>query len=176
MAPLHAPVNRPLAPRRGRAPWLAALLAASLAGCSFFQAPPQLRGNRVDAEQLREISPGVQTRADVQALLGSPTVTGTFDQDRWYYVSATSRIRPARTPTVEDQRVVMITFNQRGVVQSVEEIDPAQMRNVQVVDRTTPVPGNDRSLLQALFGNIGRFGTPVGGSNQSGPGPAAPAP
>jgi hypothetical protein len=27
-----------------------------------------------------------------------------------------------------------------------------------MVSRETPVPGNERTFLQALFGNVGRFG------------------
>jgi hypothetical protein len=37
-----------------------------------------------------------------------------------------------------------------------------------MVSRETPVPGNERTLLQALFGNLGRPGMeggPVSGSN-----------
>ena len=73
------PVNaapRPPRNSRGRALALAALLALpllALPGCSVFQAPTVQRGNRITEEQLKEITPGVQTRQDVQAVLGSPT-------------------------------------------------------------------------------------------------------
>ncbi len=42
------------------------------------------------------------------------------------------------------------------------------MRSVAMVGRETPVPGTERTLLQALFGNIGRVG-PQAPTNQ-GPG------
>ena len=38
------------------------------------------------------------------------------------------------------------------------------MPRVTMVSRETPTPGNERTLLQALFGNIGRFGPNPGGS------------
>ena len=159
------PVNppRPLAPR-GNAParsalaLCAVLMAAPLGGCSVFSAPEQLRGNRADAEMLAQLTPGVSSRADVTAVLGSPSATSTFDDREWYYISATSHTRPARVPAVENQRVVVVRFDERGIVQGIDQKGEDQMRNVAVVERTTPVPGNDRSLLQALFGNIGRFG------------------
>ncbi|WP_376094099.1 outer membrane protein assembly factor BamE [Roseomonas sp. CCTCC AB2023176] len=173
MVPPRQTVNSPRA-----AALRAALLALPLAltACGgrtaldrLFGPVPEMRGNRVDPEVLREITPGVQTRADVQALLGSPSATSTFENDRWYYISAVSRTRIGRVPGVSDQRVVEIVFNPAGVVQGVRELGPQDGRDVQVVERTTPVPGNDRTFLQALFGNIGRLG-PSGAGGATGPG------
>jgi len=159
------------APRRVRAGLLALalLLAPPLAGCSVFEAPPTPRGNRADPDLLAQLTPGVQTQADVQALLGSPTATGTFDRGTWYYISSVTRMRPAGNPHAEQQRVVAISFDERGVIRNIEERGPETMREVDVVSRTTPVPGTDRTLLQALFGNIGRVGAGGMGAEQ-GPG------
>lgn len=151
---------RPLRASRGAALALVALLA--LPGCSFFQAPTIQRGNRITEEQLKEITPGVQTRQDVQAVLGSPTQTSTFGDNTWYYISSKTRQRPGRALAVTDQETVVITFDGRGTVQEVKRIGEDQAQDVTMVARETPVPGNDRTLLQALFGNIGRFG-PGGG-------------
>ena len=41
-----------------------------LGGCSFFEATSQIRGNKVDADQLKGLVPGTSTRADVTALIG----------------------------------------------------------------------------------------------------------
>jgi outer membrane protein assembly factor BamE (lipoprotein component of BamABCDE complex) len=147
-----------------------------LAGCSFFEAPVVQRGNRITEDQLREITPGVQTRADVQALLGSPTQTSTFGEDIWYYISSKTRQRPGRALAVTDQETVVVSFDSRGVVQEVKRVGEDQSQPVEMVARETPTPGNDRTLLQALFGNVGRIGpmgAPVGGT---GPGPQAPGP
>lgn len=137
-------------------------LAALLGGCGWLSErigpEPIERGNRVDAERLGQITPGVQTRNDVEALLGSPTARGTFDEDNWYYISARTRTAPGRFLEVEDRRVIAISFNRQGVVTGVRELTQADGRNVQMVSRETPVPGNDRTILQALFGNIGRPG------------------
>jgi len=156
---MTAPVNPSAARRpRLRAALVAAALLSPLGGCALFGAPEEQRGNRVDEALLKDITPGVASRADVTALLGSPSATGTFDQREWYYISSTTHIRPARNPGVENQRVVVVRFNEAGIVEGIDRKGEAEMRNVDVVERTTPVPGNERSLLQALFGNIGRFG------------------
>jgi outer membrane protein assembly factor BamE (lipoprotein component of BamABCDE complex) len=146
---------------------LAALLL--LGGCALFEAPPERRGHMVDAEQLAQLTPGVSTRADVMAALGTPSATGTFDDDSWFYISSLQRTRPARRAAVEEQRIVAIGFDQRGVVRGVRELGLQEARAIEPVPRTTPSPGTERSFLQGLFGNIGRFGP--GGPQQAGPGP-----
>lgn len=145
------------------------LIAALLGGCGWVMdrigPEPVERGNRVDAERLGQITPGVQTRTDVQALLGSPTARGTFDEDNWYYISARTRIAPGRYLDVEDRRIVAISFNREGVVSEIRELTQADGRDVRMVSRETPVPGNERTLMQALFGNIGRPGLDRSGAS-----------
>jgi outer membrane protein assembly factor BamE (lipoprotein component of BamABCDE complex) len=141
------------------APVLALALSSSLLGaCSFFQAPVVQRGNRVTADQLNEITPGVQTKADVRTVLGSPTQTGMFGDDEWYYISSSTRQRPASQFVVSDQQTVVVEFDRAGVVRRVRTLGEGDARPVEMVARETPVPGNERTLLQALFGNVGRFG------------------
>jgi outer membrane protein assembly factor BamE (lipoprotein component of BamABCDE complex) len=163
---------RPLvnAHRTARAAALLAALA-SLAGCALFAAPSERRGNLVDTELLQQVNPGVQTRDDIVALLGSPTATSTFDDTEWFYISGISRIRPMRSPGIEDQRVVAISFDRGGVVRQVREVGSDEQQAIRPVERTTPVPGNDRTVLQALFGNIGRVGAPGAGGRGPGGGP-----
>ncbi len=159
----------------GAALALSALLATagcswmpSVPGAGLFESPRQMRGHAVEAEALAQITPGVSSRADVEAALGSPSATGTFDNAVWYYMSSVTRQRPGRTLAVEDQRVVAIHFTPEGVVRDIQRIGPEDGRNVQVVSRITPSPGNDRTILQQLFGNIGRLAPGLGGqTNQT---------
>jgi len=150
--------------------WAVLGLLVGLSGCGVVQNPPQTRGQPVDADALAQIVPGTQTRADVVALLGSPSLTGAWDGSAWYYVTAQTRRRPMVQQALEEQTVVAVRFDPAGVVQAVQTIQLEDALAVQPVPRSTPTPGNDRSLLQELFGNIGRFG-PGGPSGPPGGGP-----
>jgi outer membrane protein assembly factor BamE (lipoprotein component of BamABCDE complex) len=160
---------------------LAAALCLVAAGCQYlpplperprdvFSSPVIARGHLVASEQLQQITPGVTARADVQALLGSPSQTATFSDDTWYYISSSTQLRPGRALAVSNQRVVVVAFNPNGTVRELRELGQADGRNISFASRETPVPGNDLTLLQGLFGNIGRF-NPTGSTSGQ---PAAP--
>ena len=170
---LRCPFSKGSAASRG----VLLALALGLGACSVIDAPPVARGHRIAEEQLKELVPGVQGRADVQALLGSPTARGTFDDNFWYYISATTRARPMQQESISGQRVVVVEFDDAGKLRQVRELGPNDGRSVSIVARETPVPGNERSLLQALFGNVGRF-NPLGGAgagvNNTNPGGTQP--
>jgi len=151
---------------------LAALLAA---GCSIFEAPSQLRGNKVDPDQLKELVPGTSSKADVTALIGSPTARATFDDNIWLYVSEVTHTRIARVQGIESQEVVKLTFNDQGVLKDVKRLNQEDGIPVAMVSRTTPSPGTEASFFQQLFGNIGRFNA-FGPQQQQGPSGGAPTP
>ena len=144
-------------------------------GCSVFEAQSQLRGNHVDADQLKELVPGTSTRNDVTALIGSPTARATFDDNTWIYISEVTRPRIARVQGVLSQDVLVLSFNEQGVLQDMKRLNQDDALPVTVVARTTPSPGTEASFLQQLFGNIGRFNA-INPSTGSGPTGGAPTP
>ena len=138
---------------------LAALLVLSLSvtSCGLFVPPPQTRGNRVDQEQLKELVKGTSTKADVTALIGSPTQKAMFDENTWLYITEVTRPRVGQTLGVLDQGVVVLNFDDRGVLANVRSVTQDDAVSVNVASRTTPSPGTEASFMQQLLGNIGRF-------------------
>ncbi len=136
---------------------LLVLLLLAVAACDAVDAPRQLRGNHVDADQLKELVPGTSTRADATSLLGSPTSRAAFDDNTWIYISETTRTRVARLPGIIAQDVVVLTFDQAGVLRDVKHLDQDDSKNVSMVSRTTPSPGSEATFLQQLLGNVGKF-------------------
>ena len=160
---------------------LACLLLSS---CAWLMPAPQVRGNKVDAELLKELVPGTSTKADVSAVIGSPTARDSFDDNNWLYISEVTRERIGRTLGELNQNVIVVSFDQRGVLKDVHKLDQADALPVSVIGRTTPSPGTEASFMQQLLGNIGRF-NPAGavtgagaggGSGLSGAGGAPSAP
>lgn len=149
---------------------LLAPVLATLAGCGgdFFSYPPQVRGNRVDEEEMSQLVIGTSTRQDATTLLGSPTAKATFDDNTWIYASEVTKPVIAGTLGVENQQVVVLTFDQKGVLASIQKKTDKDALPVEMVSRTTPSPGTEASFLQQLLGNVGRFSTGTLGPNTQG--------
>ena len=155
--------------RTAPVPLLGVLLAASmLGGCSFFEQTPHLRGNKVDAAELKELVPGTSTRADVTSLLGSPTAKASFDDNTWIYISEVTQPRVGRVQGINSQDVVTMTFNDDGVLKSFKQLDKDDAKPVSVVSRATPSPGSEASFMQQLLGNVGKFTAGASGASGGG--------
>jgi outer membrane protein assembly factor BamE (lipoprotein component of BamABCDE complex) len=135
-------------------PALAVLAAAgTLTACQPFVAT---RGNLVDNEHYAQIQQG-SSQDDVRRVLGSPTVTGTFDPNIWYYIGRRTEQTAFFTPDVVEQRVVKVRFAQNGTVESIDKVDGMDLdRDISPVDRVTPTAGRDLTFLQSFLGNLAR--------------------
>lgn len=147
-----------------------------LSSCGWLMPPPQVRGNKVDPEQLKELTPGVSSKADVTAVIGSPTARGTFDDNTWIYISELTQPRIGRTLGELDQNVIVLNFDGKGTLKTVDKLQKEDALPVSVVARTTPSPGTEASFMQQLLGNIGRFNPTGAGSTPGGGAGGAPAP
>jgi outer membrane protein assembly factor BamE (lipoprotein component of BamABCDE complex) len=148
-------------------------ISLALGGCSFFEAPLVTRGNMVDPDLLQELVPGTSSRADVVALIGSPTTRATFEDDVWIYIGQKTQSRVGRTLGVRDQEVVVLTFDNSGILRDVKRLNEDDAKQVAMASGSTPSPGSEASFLQQLLGNVGRFSAGGFGSSSS-PSGAAP--
>jgi outer membrane protein assembly factor BamE (lipoprotein component of BamABCDE complex) len=135
---------------------LAGLLASGLAACA-----PQVdtRGNLPDPETVLEVQPGVHDRDQVATILGSPSTVATFEDDTWYYISRRTEKIAFFEPEVVDQQVLVVKFGQDGLVADMAVYGMEDGQVIEPVERTTPTSGREMTILQQLFGNIGRFNT-----------------
>jgi outer membrane protein assembly factor BamE (lipoprotein component of BamABCDE complex) len=142
------------------------LLGLALTAC---QARIDSRGYVPDPDELERVKAGLQGREEVQQILGSPSAVSTFADDRWYYISKKTRSIAFFTPTVLDQNVVVVEFDDGGFVKDVRRYAMEDGLIIDPVTRKTPAPGRELSFLEQLLGNFGKFNstsnmTP-GGSN-----------
>lgn len=120
----------------------------------------------VEDFRLAEVTPGISTRTNVLKSLGSPTTTAPFDENVWYYIGQKMEKRGIFDPEVVDEKVVVVAFNDEGIVTTLQEID-ADRTEVPLAEGKTPTSGNDVSLFEQLLGNVGKFNTPDTGASRT---------
>lgn len=133
---------------------LAGLLLASTA-CTRIATN---EGFIADEQLLASVQPGVDNKASVQRALGKPTLESRFDGREWYYVSRLSKQLAFLRPTPSTQTILIVRFNEAGVVEKVERRGLEKVANITPEGDKTPTLGRETGLLEDLFGNIGQFG------------------
>ncbi len=117
------------------------------------------RGNIVEDFRMAEITPGVSSRTNVLKSLGSPTTKAPFDDNVWYYIGQKTEKKGIFDPKVVDEKIVVVAFNEEGIVEVMEEIDTERM-DIPRVRRKTETGGNNVTVLEQLLGNVGKFNAP----------------
>jgi outer membrane protein assembly factor BamE (lipoprotein component of BamABCDE complex) len=149
--------------RYGKALAGVAFLVASLVLASGCSPRVQNLGNAPTARALDEVKVG-KSQADVTAALGSPSATGTFDPRIWYYISKRTETLAFFKPTVTDQKVIEIQFDNDGVVKNVKEYSQAEARDVSLVSNETPTLGHEPGIIKSIYNTLlsggGVFGGP----------------
>jgi outer membrane protein assembly factor BamE (lipoprotein component of BamABCDE complex) len=126
--------------------------AALLAGCATNHAH---KGAVIDPQLASTIQPGVDNKASVQKLLGTPTIAGEFTPNDWYYVSRDTNQVAFRNPRVTRQLVMLVRFDQAGNVASIQRTGKELVLGLNPSHRQTPTLGRRKSFFDELFGNIG---------------------
>lgn len=148
-----------------KAGFLLLAMTALLGACAPVTAN---RGNLVDADRLSEIQVGSSTRETVQDKLGSPTSVASFNENVWYYFGRRTEQDSFLDPDAIDRKVVRVTFDDNGVVKAVDDLTKDAPADVMIVDRETPTYGRENTLIQDLFGGIGRPGLPGSKASKGG--------
>ena len=133
----------------------AALIALTATACSPKTA---LRGNLPRDYQVEQLEVGKQRKAQVESILGSPSVLGTFDDNIWYYMSRRTEQWAFLEEEVVEQRVLALYFNDAGVLEHVESYTEDDAREIATTNRTTPTAGKELGFFEQIFGNLGKVG------------------
>jgi outer membrane protein assembly factor BamE (lipoprotein component of BamABCDE complex) len=134
---------------------LAACVASlALGGCAK---DINARGNLPPDEALNQLIPGEQTRQDVQLILGTPSHIALFGDEIWYYISALTTQYAFYSVEELERDVFALTFDDRGILQEINNVSLEDGEEIQIVERETPTMGRELSLIEQLIGNLGRF-------------------
>lgn len=134
----------------------AATLALAASGCTPVNS---YQGFQAVDHSPTEVKVGDDTRATVQAKLGSPTAIATFDKNTWFYVSQTSEKIGFYHPRVTNRNVTAIVFGKDG--DKVAAVDTYTLKDGRVIaynDRETPTRGREMTVLEQLLGSISAAG------------------
>lgn len=132
------------------------LFAFALVGCTPTVAN---RGNLLEDDQISKVKTGFHTRSDVLRFMGSPTTTAPFDDKIWYYIGQETEKKGILDPKVTKERIVVVEFDDQGVVQKIADAESERL-DIPLSRDKTQTHGNDYTVMQQLLGNLGRFNTP----------------
>jgi outer membrane protein assembly factor BamE (lipoprotein component of BamABCDE complex) len=119
-----------------------------------------------DLEELMAVTPGSDSREDVLNLLGTPSSLSTFEQNKWYYIGQKVEQFAFYRPEVIDRQVLVISFDDNGIVNQTKLLSLDDAIVVDPVERMTPTEGADLTIMEQFFGNFGRLPGAVGGETR----------
>jgi len=126
----------------------AAGLALLLAGCT-----PKIehRGYMPKPGAFDQITNGM-TKMEVEGIMGTPSTTASvqYKGDSYYYITSLTTSKAFIT-TETDRTVIAIRFNEDGKVRSYAQYGLQDGRVVDINTNTTPVYGEDTSIISALL-------------------------
>jgi len=121
------------------------LVTSALLGCT-----PDFRnhGYIPNEEILDEIVVGVDTRASVEDVAGSPTSASLTGAGNYYYVRSRVKSFAYRAPEVVERQVLAISFDDAGTVSNIERFGLEDGRVISLQKRVT-----EASTVDLLFRN-----------------------
>jgi outer membrane protein assembly factor BamE (lipoprotein component of BamABCDE complex) len=137
------------------------LLAAVLIGAAACQPTIDYRGYQARSGDLAKVQVGMP-KAEVEALLGSPSTTASvaLQGDSYYYISSRVEQTALLDPKETDRQVFAVRFDANDQVVSFANYGIEDGQVVNISSRRTPTRGKELTIVQQLLGNIGRFSGP----------------
>lgn len=129
-------------------------LLTAVAGCTALY---ENHGYVPPDEDLRQLVPGVDTRATVDDVIGAPSTTGLLSGGDYYYVRSRLKTFGMLRPEVVDRQVLAISFDGQGVIANIERFGLRDGRPVPLSRRVTDNSVADKSVLRQIMGNFGNL-------------------
>jgi outer membrane protein assembly factor BamE (lipoprotein component of BamABCDE complex) len=133
---------------------LSALAVAALAGgCAETL---DTHGQVVLPSQLAKIKPGETTQAQVRQLLGTPSATGTLNDQRWYYITSVVGQKAFNPYDLKSRRTLVLDFDPSStVVTSMVQRTEADGKALDPDRAMTETQGQTMGFFDQMFGNMG---------------------
>ena len=132
---------------------LASLGLAAMTGCGDRISS---HGHVINESELKQITIGTTTKADIVQLLGQPSFAGAFDTQKLYY-SSQVMLQPVASVKQTQRRVIYIfTLNKNNILESIDLVDKDDGLKIAHIDDKTPTPGDTFGILEQVFTNVRR--------------------
>jgi len=109
------------------------------------------RGYLPDPDGENAIKVGTDTKTSIQSRLGYASITASFGNDSWYYVSATEKQVAFFTPTVLRRQILAVYFDKDNRVTGIRHYGLADGHVITFEKRETPARGRELTFLQQLL-------------------------
>lgn len=139
------------------------LLVAALAGAALSACAPPRQHGYVLAESALDQVPVGSSREQVLLVLGTPSTRSTLAGDTFYYISQAIAENPLMGRSIEDQRVLAVYFDDKGMVREIGNYGLKDGRVFDFIQRKTRTGGADLSLISQILQGVGRA-SPFGNS------------
>ena len=132
---------------------LASLGLSAISGCGDRISS---HGHVINESELKQITIGTTTKADIVQLLGQPSFAGAFDTQKLYY-SSQVMLQPVASVKQTQSRVIYVfTLNKNNMLEEIDLIDKDDGLTIAHIDDKTPTPGDTFTILEQLFTNVRR--------------------
>ena len=128
--------------------------AASLSACAPITSYSGFQAIESDP---KDVKVGADTKSTVRTRLGSPSATGAFDANTWFYMNQLKSRIAFKRPEGGSRNVTALTFNKD--TELVESVNSYTLKDGKVVafnGRETPTRGRELTILEQILGNVGR--------------------
>jgi outer membrane protein assembly factor BamE (lipoprotein component of BamABCDE complex) len=116
-----------------------------------------LVGYTFKSENLEQVKVGKANQNVVRMILGSPSVTSTYGDNIWYYISTEYETIAFLKPKIKHQKIVAISFDKNLKVSEIKEYSGKDAQDIGLISDITKAEGRDTGIAGELLGNVGRF-------------------
>ena len=116
------------------------------------------RGYVFDEKVIGKVEIGNTNAGQILELLGTPSTTSTINATTWYYVYSRAVTTAFNPPKITKRRVLTFEFDEKSQVENIGEYGLEDGNIISYVERSTPTRGRELTIIQQLFGNLGRLG------------------
>ncbi|NJM84453.1 MAG: outer membrane protein assembly factor BamE [Tabrizicola sp.] len=137
-----------------RAGGLALIVLTGVSACT----PIYRNHGYVPAEdELALVEVGTDTQETVGEKIGRPSAQGLLNDDGWFYVQSRYKTIGPREPVEIDRQVLVVNFNEAGVVQNIGRFGLEDGRVVEISRRVTESNIKGIGFIRQLLGSFGRL-------------------